>query len=144
MFYLGRRMHEHINDVRVAMVMVMARILFIATKWAKVTKSSQCVVTPMTGRDTGHMTLTHSSVPHHHALDGLHRDHEIVIKITPISETRNRGHLTLCRQLSLGFYSEKLQSCVDMMGLSEQSNCRSRLGWFGLVTAMLCQPASPE
>ena len=28
-------MHEHINDVRVAMVMVMARILFIATKWAK-------------------------------------------------------------------------------------------------------------
>ena len=48
MFYLGRRMHEHINYVRVAIVM--ARILFIATKWAKVTKSSQCVVTPMTGR----------------------------------------------------------------------------------------------
>ena len=53
-----------------------------------------------------HMTLTHSSVPHHPALDGLHRDHKIVIKITSVSETRHRGHLTLCRQLSLGFYSE--------------------------------------
>ena len=73
-------MHEHINDAQVAMVM--ARILFIASQWAKKSPRVANVLWRQYQdgtQDTLHMTLTHSSVPHHPALDGLHRDHKIVL-----------------------------------------------------------------
>ena len=104
-------MHEHINDVRVAMVM--ARILFIATKWAKVTKSSQCVVTPMTGRDTGHMTLTHSSVPHHHALDGLHGGAHALAAALPLSHSvKRRRQEIIAVYLLNGLNDKACRYCV--------------------------------
>ena len=77
--------------------------------------------------------LTHSSVPHHHALDRLHcgaeSGHDIIKKSANINNYWVVSLVWVKRGLSV--------ICLNDGVVRSLNNCRSRLGWFGLVTAEL-------